>query len=132
MNTTLHFLDAVKARHAIASDYKLARYLGITQQEVSKLRNQKAFLGDSTALQVAKLLEMDPAEVIAAAHAERAKNPEEKAVWRSIMERLGGAAACALLGVALVSPSPSQAAQTAPEKPALKIMLNARCASLWF
>lgn len=122
MNTTLEFLDAVKARHSLPSDYALAPILGITKQEVSKLRNQKAYLGNQTAIQVAKLLELDPAEVLASAHAERAKCPEEKAAWQSIMERLGGAAACALLGVALVSPSPSEAAPVAPEQPALKIM----------
>ena len=122
MRSTVDFLDAVKSRHSLPSDYALAPFLGITKQEVSKLRNGKVYLGDSTALQVAKLLEIDPAEVIASAYFERAKRPEEKAVWQSIMKRLGGAAACVVLGLSLVTPPPAQAS----ESPALKIMLNLR------
>lgn len=122
MSTTLDFLDAVKARHSIASDYKLAKVIGASKQTISSYRNGKSAMEDSIVLRVADLLDEDPAVMLAAVHAERAKRPEEKAAWRSIMERLGGAAACALLGLALVSPSPSQASQPAPEKPALKIM----------
>lgn len=114
MRTTVDFLDAVKARHSLPSDYALAPYLGITRAQVSRLRNQKDYLGDSTALTVAKLLELDPAEVVAAAHAERAKTPDKKAMWESIMERLGRAAACALLGLALAAPAPSAQASESP------------------
>ena len=114
MRTTLDFLDAVKARHSLPSDYSLAPLLGITKQEVSKLRNRKAFLGDQTALRVAELLEIDPAEVLSAVHAERAKNPKEKAAWASMFERLTSAAACAVLGLALAAPAPTaQAAERA-------------------
>jgi transcriptional regulator with XRE-family HTH domain len=122
MNTSCDFLDAVKARHAIISDYKLAKLMGVGQQTISNYRNGRSTLDDSMVLRVAGLLEEDPAVMLAAVHAERAKRPEEKAAWRSIMERLGGVAACAILGVALVYPTPSQASPVAPDRPALKIM----------
>lgn len=125
MRTTVDFLDAVKARHALPSDYSLAPVLGITRAEVSRLRNRKSALGDSTALQVAKLLDIDPAQVIASAHAERAKHPEEKAVWQSITERLAGLAVCVLIGVALFSTAPSEASFLTLENTALMIMSNA-------
>lgn len=106
MRSTLEFLDAVKARHSLTSDYSLAPILGVTKQEVSKLRNSKAFLGDQTAIQVAKLLEIDPAEVLSAVHAERAKTPAEKAAWASIFQRITTAACGVLLGVSTISPPP--------------------------
>jgi len=81
MNTTIQFLDALKARHCGASDYAISKILGVTQQTVSRYRVGKDFLGDSTAIRVAKLLEIDPAYVVACAHAERAKAEDEKAVW---------------------------------------------------
>ncbi len=117
MNTTLELLDAVKVRHSLPSDYKLAKVMGVTHSCISNYRSGRSTLDDSMVLKVADLLESDPAMILATVHAERAKRPEEKAVWQSIMERLGGAAACALLGVALSAPAPAEAAPRAPEQP---------------
>lgn len=81
-NTTIGFLDALKARNGGASDYAIAKILGVTQQTVSRWRVGKDFLGDSTAIKVGKLLEIDPRYVVACAHAERAKTDDEKTVWQ--------------------------------------------------
>lgn len=89
MTSTVEFLDAVKARRGGISDYALAPILGITRAQVSKMRVGKDFLSDRTALKVAELLEMEPAAVVASAHAERAKTPEEKTFWASIYQRFG-------------------------------------------
>lgn len=110
METTLHFLDAVKARHGLKSDYSLAPLLGITRSAVSKFRSGKDFFGDSTAIRVAELLEIDPAIVLASVHAERAKSEAEKTAWRSIIEKLGGIAAALLISLSgLSAPTPAQA-----------------------
>lgn len=112
MKSTIAFLNAVKARYDAPSDYAAAKILGVTHQTVSKWRVGKDFIGDSTALTVARLLEIDPAYVIACAHAERAKKADERAVWVTIMERLGGAAAALLLAFGLsTSPGPAEASQ---------------------
>ena len=113
MQTTLHFLDAVKARHSLTSDYALAPLLGITRSEVSRLRNGKNYLGDSTAIRVAELLEIDHGIVLAAVHAERAKSDQERTSWNAIFEKLGGIAAALLIGIGGMSaPSPAQASST--------------------
>lgn len=88
MRTTTEFLDAVKCLKELNSDYSLAPVLGITRSQVSRFRNGKDFLGDSTAIKIAELLEIDPAFVIACAHAERAKESTEKAVWQGLAARL--------------------------------------------
>jgi hypothetical protein len=112
MQTTLHFLDAVKARHELPSDYALAPLLGITRSEVSRLRNRKNYLGDSTAIKVAELLEIDSGIVIAAVHAERAKSDAERTAWASIFEKLGGLAALVLIGIGGLTAAPPAEAST--------------------
>lgn len=94
MNTTRDFLQAVKARHCVRSDYALAPLLGVTRASVSRLQNGKDFLGDSTAITVGKLLQIDPAFVVACAHAERAKETAEKSLWQGLADRLAPETLC--------------------------------------
>lgn len=82
MQSTHEFLQAVKARHSVKSDYALAPLLGVTRASISRLQSGKDFMGDSTAIKVAKLLEIDARYVLACTHAERAKEETEKAVWQ--------------------------------------------------
>ncbi|MFJ1251923.1 DUF3693 domain-containing protein [Cupriavidus sp. CuC1] len=87
MKTTLEFLDAVSRKLGGASDYAIAKQLGITRSSVSKYRNGHAGFDDETALKVARLLDIDPAAVATAAHAERTKNPEVRQMWASLADR---------------------------------------------
>lgn len=90
MKTTLDYLDAVKARYALPSDYALAKALHIPQTTVSGYRSGRRVFDDDTALTVATALELNPMEVIAAANAERSKTPEQKARWIGLMEKFSG------------------------------------------
>lgn len=112
MKTTIDFLDELKARKNCASDYAIAKHLGITPSAVCNYRKGKDFFSDSTAIRVAELLEIDPAIVISSIHAERAKKPEERAIWEGIIERLGGLAAALALGIGLSAATPP--AQASP------------------
>lgn len=111
MNTTNEYLDAVKAKSGAASDYALSKVLGVTRASISSYRNKKSFFDDKTAVKVAKILEIDAGIVAAAVHAERAKNETERNLWQSVFEKLGGVAAGVVIGLAGVSPAPSQAAE---------------------
>jgi hypothetical protein len=123
MNTTCDFLDAIKSRHGVPSDYALAKLLGVTHQTISKYRVGKDFLGDSMAIQVAKLLEVDTAVILAAVHCERAKKPDEKAAWSAMLEKLGGIAAALFIGIGGMSaPAPAQAAPTSQSAGTIGIM----------
>lgn len=84
--TSLEYLDAVKIRLGITSDYALAAALGITRSAVSKFQKGAVF-GDDVALTVAEILGIAPIVVIAAANAERAKTPEQKAKWTGLVEK---------------------------------------------
>jgi plasmid maintenance system antidote protein VapI len=84
---TVDFLDAVKQRLGIQSDYALAKALKIAQPTVSGYRAGRTCVDNDVALAIAEILDLNPMVVIAAANAERAKTPEQKARWSGIMEK---------------------------------------------
>jgi len=84
---TIEYLRAVKSRLGINSDYALAKSLGVTRSAVSKLQKGDVAFSDDVALTVAEILGVEPIAVIAAANAERAKTPEQKARWVGLMEK---------------------------------------------
>jgi len=84
--TSLEYLEAVKERLGITSDYALAARLGITRSAVSKFQKGAVF-GDDVALTVAEILQLNPLVVIASANAERSKTDEQKARWMDVVEK---------------------------------------------
>ncbi|NOV27668.1 helix-turn-helix domain-containing protein [Cupriavidus necator] len=87
MKTTLEFLEAVRARLGGASDYAIAKELGVTRAAVSRYRNGLSGFDDDTAIRVARILDIDPACVLLAAHAERTKTPEARNVFAALADR---------------------------------------------
>lgn len=87
MKTTIQFLDAVKEKLGIESDYALAKRLGFPFSTMSNYRTGRRILDDDAALSVALALDIHPFEVIAAANVERAKTPEQAARWSGVMEK---------------------------------------------
>lgn len=87
---TLDYLYEVKRKLGIESDYALAARLGVTRSAVSTFTRGKGIFGDDVALTVAEILDVPPITVIAAANAERAKTPEQKARWTGLMEKFSG------------------------------------------
>lgn len=84
---TVDYLDAVKRRLGLQSDYALAKALKIAQPTVSSYRAGRTCVDNDVALAIAEILEVNPLVVIAAANAERAKTPEAKARWAGVMEK---------------------------------------------
>jgi hypothetical protein len=93
MTVSARFLDAVKARRGLPSDYAAARLLDVPHQAVYRWRQGLAGMGDETAARVAELLDLDPGYVLAELYAERAKTEEARSVWMSLARRLGPALA---------------------------------------
>ncbi len=84
---TQAYLERAKVKLGIQSDYALAQHLGVTRSAVSKLQKGVTLMGDETAIRVADILEMPRAAVLADVYAEREKNPEVAAVWKSVWEK---------------------------------------------
>ena len=98
MQSTIEFLDAISTKHGGASDYRLAKLLGVTRGAVSAYRCKRIGLSDELALKVAAELNLDPVFVLACAHAERAKQPEIRAIWERVAVRV---AAGVVLGIGI-------------------------------
>lgn len=70
------------------SRYRMAKEVGLSDARMYQLFDKGGTYDDNTAVHVAKILGLDPAEVVAAAHLEREKNPEIRAVWEGILGKL--------------------------------------------
>jgi transcriptional regulator with XRE-family HTH domain len=85
MQTTNEFLDAIKVRHNLPSDYKLGLLLGASStSQVSNYRAGRSRMDEQVALKVAELLDVEPAYVVACVNHERAAakgDDQMMAVW---------------------------------------------------
>ena len=106
---TVDFLDDMKRRYGIRSDYALSKSSGISQANISRYRNGGTF-DDEVAIKVAEILELDPGYVLACIQAERSKRPQVRDAWEKIARGLAASLAAVFVGVA--SPQPSQASPT--------------------
>jgi transcriptional regulator with XRE-family HTH domain len=70
------------------SRYRIAKEVGLSSARMYQLFDQGGTYDDRTALAVAKILDKDPAVLITSAHAEREKNPEVKATWEALLEKI--------------------------------------------
>ena len=68
MKTIKHYLDAAKARHKLRSDYALAKKLEVGASHISNYRSGRSHPDDAMAVHLARLLDIGPLEIIAAAH----------------------------------------------------------------
>jgi transcriptional regulator with XRE-family HTH domain len=86
MKTTIEYLDAVKDKIGISSDYALAKKLGFSLSAVSSYRCGRRVFDDDAALTVAQFLGINPLIVIAESNAERAKTPEMRDRWMDVIQ----------------------------------------------
>ncbi|PRG56869.1 helix-turn-helix transcriptional regulator [Burkholderia gladioli] len=86
MRTTIEWLDAVKAKLDLPSDYAAAKVLGVTRSTVSAYRNGKSTFDEDTCFRVAEILDVRAFEVVAATHAERARDDRHRAFWMDALE----------------------------------------------
>ncbi|WP_343741796.1 helix-turn-helix domain-containing protein [Herbaspirillum huttiense] len=82
---TIDYLESVKRKLSLPSDYALAKVLGLTRGAVSAFQLGKASLGDETAVKVAEILNVPAGKILVDMHMERSKAPEVKAAWAALM-----------------------------------------------
>ncbi|CAB3726042.1 helix-turn-helix domain-containing protein [Paraburkholderia rhynchosiae] len=111
MKTTIDYLDELRVKLQLPSDYAVAKALGCTRASVSRYRNGVGSFDDATAIKVAELLGLEPLEIIAAANFERSKDEHSQNVWASIWGKVAGAIALNLIACAVgVSVAPTSKA----------------------
>lgn len=98
-------LDAVKVRHGITSDYKLAMFLGISEAALANYRHGRSLPDPGAVVKIAGALDEEPAIMLLEIEVQRAKTPVSKAAWKGALEKIskGGHGAAVLAGVALAA-----------------------------
>lgn len=84
---TPEYLELVKRKLNLPSDYALAKVLGVTRGAISQMQLGKSGLGDETAVKIAEILGVASARVLIDVHMERSKAPEVRAAWAGLMEK---------------------------------------------
>lgn len=84
---TTEYLDAVRIKLDLPSDYAIAKVLGVSRESVSAFRNGKSAMGIETCMKVGEILQLDGHAVYAHGQIERAKKPEIAEFWRSVSEK---------------------------------------------
>ncbi|HEL4844040.1 TPA: hypothetical protein UOA08_000564 [Stenotrophomonas maltophilia] len=99
MTAVNELLDNVKIRLNLASDMALAERLTVTRSLVSRWRKGDTPLADERIAQICALAKLDGPHWTAQIHAERAQSPAERAMWKSMLDRLSAVAAVLALVV---------------------------------
>lgn len=89
MNTPIEYLDAVKSYLKLPSDYAASGVLDISRAAVSRIRASGGGFDNVTAVRIARILNISPLEVIAAAEYHRAHTDELRAIWQELWEKNG-------------------------------------------
>lgn len=106
MITTRELLAAVKETQGIGSDYRLARFLKVSDQTVGNWQHGRRRPDDETALRLAELAGLDPDAVLVGLYAERATDEPAKRAWERIAARLAQAGAAAAVVCVAVTGGP--------------------------
>lgn len=85
---TVEYLESVKRKLDLPSDYALAKVLGVTRSNISNLQTGRSAMCDESAVKVAEILGMPSGRVLIDMHLERSKAPEVKAAWAGLMEKI--------------------------------------------
>ncbi|MGV7205965.1 DUF3693 domain-containing protein [Xanthomonas citri] len=102
MPSANELLDRARTGAKLPSDNALAQRLGVTRAVISNWRKGRNPMPDERIAQICALAKLDGGEWMAKIHAEAAASPAEKALWRSVLDRLSAAAAVVALLVMAV------------------------------
>jgi len=80
-------LDAAKDALKLASDYALAKRLGIPRNGIPEMRKGTRAIPLDVAYKLAIILDRDPGQLVAELEAERERNPQRAEFWRSFLSR---------------------------------------------
>lgn len=107
MPSTNALLDKVKEVCSIPSDNALSQRIGVTRALISGWRNARYPIPDERIAYLCAMAKLDAGEWVARIHSEAAASPTEKAMWRSVLDRLSAAAAVVALVVLTIGTVPA-------------------------
>ena len=96
------FLDAVRAKHGLTSDYQVHKFLRIAQSRVSMYRTGRREFDSKTCHLVANALDVDPAWVMVEIQVERANRTEDRDAWQRVADLVKVASVVSVLALAVL------------------------------
>lgn len=87
MRNIKYYLDAARNKLDPPTDYRLAKFLAAGPSLISNYRNGLSYPNEGMSIRLAKLLKINPIEIIAVANYHRAVRihaSEERKFWRQI------------------------------------------------
>ena len=88
MKTVDDYLDMLKKKYELKSDYALAKFLGISKQRITTYRQGRSSFNTEFSIVVAKFLGLEPMEIIAAMNAVREKDNLAQNFWRDTYNKV--------------------------------------------
>lgn len=99
MTAIAELLDQARERCNFNSDNELATAVGLKRQTIHQWRHSLAPISDERIAQICAMAKLDGPHWTAQIHAERAQSPAERAMWKSMLDRLSAVAAVLALVV---------------------------------
>lgn len=88
MTISTELLDAYKAALGGISDYAAARKIGVTQQMISRIRNNDSNFSPEKVIFLTENANLDSIEWLLKYHRERAKCDKENAIFDTLLSRM--------------------------------------------
>ncbi len=82
------YVNELKEKLEITSDYGMAQHLGIARQSMTKIKNGDV-LNSEMCFRIANELKRHPMEIIATARAQKERNAEFRAFWIKMAKEYG-------------------------------------------
>ena len=100
--TCIEYLDLVKEKHDLDTDYKLAQFLHVGRSQLSAYRLGRSTFDDFMCSKIATAVELPFELVLADIHYHRESRPEAKEFWNKYAEKISARAALALTSISLL------------------------------
>lgn len=88
MNNTNELLDAAKRATGIESDRQLAKAIGVSPQALNSWRKGDSHPDSFAVVQIAKILNRSPLEILGIVEAGKAKTEERREYWQDFLSGL--------------------------------------------
>lgn len=96
---TIELLTRLKAAHNGASDYRMAKILGVSHQTVYHWKAGRSLMSNEVGIRAAELLGLDPAKVVIDLEIERNEGNSTSPFWKELKDRIEMAAAPVVVGL---------------------------------
>lgn len=85
---TPDYLDLVRAKLNLPSDYALQKPLQISKTQVSKYRNSLESLSEPVCERIAEILDIPAIQILIDMQIEKAKSPKMQSAWKQALEKI--------------------------------------------